>query len=147
MKSSELPVPSESAEQQRLFQWARMAQGRYPELRWLYHVPNEGKRTRTTGARLAAEGLKRGVPDLCLPVARQGCQGLYIELKAIRGGRLSPEQVEWLDALTRQGYMAACCKGWEEAADMIVGYLRADAPEAESRHDPTRGRQNIGDSE
>ena len=58
MKSSELPVPSESAEQQRLFQWARMAQGRYPELRWLYHVPNEGKRTRTTGARLAAEGLK-----------------------------------------------------------------------------------------
>ena len=57
MKSSELPVPSESAEQQRLFQWARMAQGRYPELRWLYHVPNEGKRTRTTGARLAAEGL------------------------------------------------------------------------------------------
>lgn len=43
MKSSELPVPSESAEQQRLFQWARMAQGRYPELRWLYHVPNEGQ--------------------------------------------------------------------------------------------------------
>ena len=42
MKSSELPVPSESAEQQRLFQWARMAQGRYPELRWLYHVPTEG---------------------------------------------------------------------------------------------------------
>ena len=124
-----------------------MAQGRYPELRWLYHVPNEGKRTRNTGARLAAEGLKRGVPDLCLPVARKGCHGLYIELKAIRGGRLSPEQVEWLDALTRQGYMAACCKGWEEAADMIVGYLRADAPEAESGHDPTRGRQNIGDSE
>lgn len=147
MKSSELPVPSESAEQQRLFQWARMAQGRYPELRWLYHVPNEGKRTRTTGARLAAEGLKRGVPDLCLPVARQGCHGLYIELKAIRGGRLSPEQVEWLDALTRQGYMAACCKGWEEAAEMIVGYLRADAPAAESGDDPTRGRQNIGDSE
>ena len=87
------------------------------------------------------------MPDLCLPVARQGCHGLYIELKAIRGGRLSPEQVEWLDALTRQGYMAACCKGWEEAAEMIVGYLRADAPAAESGHDPTRGRQNIGDSE
>ena len=81
------PVPSESVEQQRLFQWARMASGGRPELKMLYHIPNEGKRSRATGARLVAEGLKRGVPDICLPVARGGCHGLYIELKRERSGR------------------------------------------------------------
>lgn len=75
------PVPTESQEQQRLFQWARMESGRFPELELLYHIPNEGKRSRATGRRMVAEGLKKGVPDICLPVARGGSHGLYIELK------------------------------------------------------------------
>ena len=66
------PIPTESAEQQTLFQWARMQSGKYPELELLYHVPNEGKRSHKTGARMKAEGLKSGVPDICLPVARGG---------------------------------------------------------------------------
>lgn len=53
----------------------------HPELQLLYHVPNEGKRTWRTGARLKSEGLKPGVPDLCLPVARGKYHGLYVELK------------------------------------------------------------------
>jgi hypothetical protein len=46
------PVPTESVEQQRLFQWARMASGAHPELRLMYKIPNEGKRTRAGGGRM-----------------------------------------------------------------------------------------------
>jgi len=89
----------------------------------LYHIPNEGKRSRVTGARLVAEGLKRGVPDICLPVARGGCHGLYIELKRERSGRATPEQTEWMNALMRQGYAVSLCHGWERAARVIEEYL------------------------
>ena len=43
MKNVKLPEPTESVEQQRLFQWARLASGKWPELELLYHIPNEGK--------------------------------------------------------------------------------------------------------
>ena len=94
----------------------------------LYHIPNEGKRSRATGARLVAEGLKRGVPDICLPVARGGCHGLYIELKRERSGRPTAEQTEWMDALMRQGYAVSLCHGWERAAGVIEEYLEGGGP-------------------
>lgn len=72
---------------------------------------------------MRAEGLRRGVPDICLPVARGGYHGLYIELKRLHGGRVSPEQLEWIDALNQQGYCACVCKGWEAAAAEIGKYL------------------------
>lgn len=49
--------------------------------------------------------------------------GLYIELKRQRGGRTSDHQSEWLDALSAQGYKAALCYGWEQAAGTIIEYL------------------------
>lgn len=117
------PVPTESQEQQRLFQWARMEQGKYPELALLYHIPNEGKRSRTTGRRMVAEGLKKGVPDLCLPVARGGSHGLYIELKRTRDWKITQAQEEWMRDLMEQGYQVALCIGWEKAAEIIRDYL------------------------
>lgn len=121
-----MPCPSESVEQQRLFQWAAMQSGAMPELELLYHVPNEGKRSRATGARLKAEGMRPGVPDICLPVARGGKHGLYIELKKRKGGRLTPAQRQWLEKLKGQGYRAEACHGWEAAARVIKEYLRGD---------------------
>ena len=95
----------------------------YPELNLLYHVPNGGSRHKAEAGRLRAEGVKAGVPDLCLPVARGQYHGLYIELKRQRGGRTSDHQSEWLDALSAQGYKAALCYGWEQAAGTIIEYL------------------------
>lgn len=115
--------PTESEEQQALFRWAAYESGAHPELMLLYHIPNEGQRSRATGARLRAEGLKRGVPDLCLPVPRGKWHGLYIELKRLRGGRVSDEQQRWLDALNEQGYFAVVCRGWQQAAAEIQNYL------------------------
>lgn len=119
----ELPEPTESTEQQRLFQWARLASGKWPELELLYHIPNEGKRSRAAGARMKAEGLKKGVPDLCLPVSRGECHGLYIELKREKSGRATPEQTAWMEALLAQGYAVSLCHGWEAAAQVLKTYL------------------------
>ena len=58
--AKELPVPTESEEQQALFEWAERLCFRYPELALLYHIPNEGKRSKATGARLKKEGMKSG---------------------------------------------------------------------------------------
>ena len=58
----ELKRMSESEEQQALFRWAQFVAGRYPELKMMYHIPNEGKRSAACGARLKAEGLRPGGP-------------------------------------------------------------------------------------
>ncbi len=123
---SSLPAPTEAEEQTALFEWAELQSGRFPEVRLLYHVPNGGSRNKTEAARLRAQGVKAGVPDLCLPVARGGKHGLYIELKRQRGGRTSEEQEGWIKALRKQGFAAEVCKGWQEAAEMIVEYLRQE---------------------
>lgn len=70
MQKNKMPVPTEAQEQMTLFSWAAMQSGKYPELNLLYHVPNGGSRHKAEAGRLRAEGVKAGVPDLCLPVAR-----------------------------------------------------------------------------
>lgn len=117
------PVPSESAEQKTLFEWAKCMEGRWPELAMMYHIPNEGKRSQRMGARLKAEGLRTGVPDICLPVARGGNHGLYIELKRRKNSRVTPDQMKWISDLLAQGYAAAVCRGCDEAISLITDYL------------------------
>ena len=119
-----LPVPTEAQEQITLFSWAAVQA--IPELALLYHIPNGGSRHKAEAARLRAEGVRAGVPDLCLPVPRGGFHGLYIELKRLRGGRLSEQQRAWLDALGKQGDAVAVCKGWEDAAETILRYLEGE---------------------
>lgn len=103
--------------------WATLAAGTYPELRLMYHIPNEGKRSVVRGAQMKAEGLRKGVPDICLPVSRHGFHALYIELKRRKGGRLTEEQRGWIDALNRVGNRAVVCYGWDEARTEIEFYL------------------------
>ena len=117
---------SESVEQQTVMQWAAFSSGRYPELELLYHIPNEGKRSKAAAGRLKAEGLKKGVPDLCLPVARGEYHGLYIELKAL-DGKATREQVGWIGNLRQQGYYAEICAGSERAIRVIEDYLKQEA--------------------
>lgn len=121
--ADKLPAPLECEEQAALFEWATLASGRWPELALMYHIPNEGKRGAATGARLAREGLKKGMPDICLPVARGSCHALYIELKR-KGEKPSEAQREWLAALDAQGNFAKWCEGWEAAAELITRYMR-----------------------
>lgn len=100
----------EHREQAALFAWAAAAEERHPALALLFAVPNGGARSAVTGARLKAEGVKRGVPDIWLPVARGGYHGLVIEVKAGKG-RTTNEQRRWLAALTAEGWLALVCVG------------------------------------
>lgn len=117
---------SEHQEQVSLFKWAVFAAARWPELALLHAIPNGGHRSKVTAAMMKAEGVKRGVPDLCLPVVRGGWHGLYIELKA-QGGSASQDQRQWLAALQRQGYRAELCRGWEQARRVIEEYMTTSA--------------------
>lgn len=119
-------VPTEHDEQVTLFRWACMSAGMYPELRLMFHIPNEGHRSYVTGRRMRAEGLRKGVPDICLPVARRGHNALFIEMKRTRHSRTSDEQREWIDELNRAGNLAVICKGFEEARNTIIDYLTGE---------------------
>lgn len=120
-------VTTEEQEQIALFNWAAwMSKTKWPEIAMMYHVPNGGYRNKAEAGRFRAQGVKPGVPDIVLPVARSGYHGLYIELKRTEGGRVSEEQRAWMDRLTEQGYYTAVCRGWEEAKNVIEGYLQRD---------------------
>lgn len=117
------PVPTEAQEQTTLFKWAALMARKWPELRLLHHIPNGGSRNAIEAARLKAQGVKPGVPDIFLPCAKKGFYGLYIELKRQKGGRVSEEQKSMIDALRDEGYKVAVCKGWEEAKNVITEYM------------------------
>lgn len=140
--ASKATVPTEHMEQTALFSWARLQERAMPALRLLFAIPNgaalvgktarrpDGKTARFSleAIKLKAEGLKPGVPDVCLPVARGGHHGLYIEMKRRKGGVMSDEQNQWRDDLTSEGYLVARCNGWDEARDLLTSYLKDDSP-------------------
>lgn len=117
---------NEGAEQELLFSWAALNSGAHPELSKMHHIPNGGNRNSTEAAKLKRQGVLKGVPDIFLPCARGAYHGLYIELKA-KGGKVSPEQEEFLHGVLGEGYMAAVCYGATSAIELIRKYLRGDA--------------------
>ena len=112
----------ESNEQQALFVWAKLMQAQYPELSLLHAIGNGGKRNLIEAVRMKREGVKAGVSDIFLPVARGEFHGLYIELK-VKGGKTSHSQEWWIEETTKQGYLAVVCYGWVEASEVIKRYL------------------------
>ena len=96
-------LDDESGHQEALFSWAAYRTEIMPELQYMYHVPNGGKRDKATAAVLKRQGVKAGVPDIMLPAARAGYHGLYIELKAGEN-TTTKKQKEWLEYLRQQGY-------------------------------------------
>lgn len=71
---------------------------------------------------LKREGVKSGVPDLCLAVARGGYHGLYIEMKR-KGQTTSDNQKKWIAGLKVQGYEVSVAYSCEEAIEVIKSYL------------------------
>lgn len=115
--------PTEAEEQVKLFQWAKMSEGIRPQLKNLYAVPNGGRRDRIEAAHLKQQGVKPGVPDICLAYPSGVYHGLYIELK-VGKNKTSAFQDEWLRNLKAAGYMAVVCYGFEQAKETIERYLK-----------------------
>lgn len=113
-----------------LVRLARAHEYRYPELALLTAIPNGGHRNIVVATKLRAEGVRPGFPDLVLPVARGGFFGLFVELKRLRGGSVSPEQRQWHEQLESHGYCVRVCKGGDAAWDILRWYLTLPVTEA-----------------
>ena len=114
---------TEAQEQATLIQWAGMSAGKYPGLELLFHIANGGSRNLIEAHNLRLQGVKPGVPDLFLPIARGAWHGLFIEMKRQQKSRLSVDQKIWINRLRDQGYAAVVCYGFEDAKNMIVRYM------------------------
>lgn len=113
---------SEDTEQINVIQWAEWNTSRYPELRWLYHVPNGGSRNKTEAIKLKQMGVKAGVSDLCLPFPKGSYCGLFIEMKY--GNNVQQKsQKEFLSAMAGAGHFVATCYSAEDAIKIIEEYL------------------------
>lgn len=99
---------------------------RYPQVfELIYHVPNGGHRHKLVAVKLKQQGVKAGIPDLVLPMARGGFFGLYIEFKAtVEPAPVSPSQAACIRRLNEQGYLAVVCRGHFDAMEQIRAYLR-----------------------
>lgn len=113
----------EHAHQVALFAWRDRVLRQYPELAAMFAVPNGGMRSARTAARLKAEGVRAGVPDILVDVARGGYHGLRIELKRPGRHKVRPAQREWIELLREHGYRAEVVVGWDAARELIVEYL------------------------
>jgi VRR-NUC domain len=121
---------TEHAEQVAVFIWANdeILAGRYvAELASLFAIPNGGLRSKVTAGRLKAEGVKSGVSDLFLPVPRLWYHGLFIEMKPLKTGRATDEQVQFIALMKSRGYGATVCRGWIEATQVIQSYLQLES--------------------
>ena len=116
----------ESEEQTMIFKWAEYMSLKYPALRLMFHIPNGGARNLIEAANLKRQGVKPGVPDIFLPVARGGFNGLFIELKRTEGGRVSQAQADYIQKLRMQGYHAVVCKGYDSAVSVIQAYMEGE---------------------
>jgi len=99
-------IPSEHIEQREFVSAFRK---RHPDVR-IFAIPNGEARSRTTGARLKAEGVSAGVPDLFIPAWL-----VWIEMKRQRGGAVSPAQRDWHRYLESIGHTVIVARGQEDA--------------------------------
>jgi hypothetical protein len=117
----------EEIEQARVIKWSHKVEVRkaMPALRWLHHSPNGGKRDAMAGAQMKALGVKKGFPDLILPVVCGLANGLVIEMKSATGST-SPEQKEWLAHFEAQRWEIRIARSASEARSHLCLYLGID---------------------
>ncbi len=113
---------SEDTEQICLMDWASSAVCRFPELRWLYHIPNGGTRNMQEAVKLKRMGVKSGVSDIHLPFPHGKYHGLYIEMKYGRN-TATQEQVEFMCDMKEAGHFVAVYHDAQSAISLIEQYI------------------------
>jgi len=119
------PVPLEGNEAITLTEWVR-AQGLG---RWWVMVPNASKLAGNPGQRAAMvakmkrQGFYVGASDYFLAMPQRAYHGLWLELKRIKGGSVTPEQKQFHVEMASMGYAVAVCKGFDEARQAINDYF------------------------
>lgn len=124
-KVTTVPVRSEYAEQVSIFRLAQLHSRKWPELRFLNGSLNGVRLTIGQAVKSKNTGMKKGYPDIFLPIKRGNYSGLFVELKRVSGCRIEPEQRLWAAMLTSQGYRHIFAYGCDEAWAAIVKYLES----------------------
>lgn len=122
------PRVPETVIQQEIVKWFDVHAcdwGLEPEL--LMAFPLQGKRTKKSGGRLKAEGMRKGTLDMLLAVPRGDCCSLWIENKSSTG-KLSEAQKLMLKRLTNAGAVTVVCRSAAEAIAAITAYLNLSTP-------------------
>lgn len=123
-----LLAPREHSEQARVFDWAELFVVKWPELGLLHATPNQGRaggrKGVLWGVRMKREGLRAGVPDIHLPVARGPYIGFYGETKRTVRGTVSKAQKWWIERLTAEGHLCVVGKGAEPMIYALIDYLK-----------------------
>lgn len=114
-------IRSEDTEQINVMKWARWNVNKYPELKWLHHIPNGGSRNKREAVKLKQMGVKAGVSDICLPYPKGIYCGLYIEMK-FGNNRKTEEQKAFLQDMEKAGHFVATCYSAEDAIEVIEKY-------------------------
>ena len=123
MKLRRKPRQTEHAMQCAVIKACRYLEREHPEVKYLFSVPNGGHRHIAVAARLKAEGVRRGVPDLFLPLPIPGrSAGLWIEMKA-PGGTVTQNQDDYLRFLAEVGFTTEVCYSAQDAVDTIRSHL------------------------
>ncbi|UPT53343.1 VRR-NUC domain containing protein [Synechococcus phage Ssp-JY38] len=125
---------TEHSIQTAFFAWVAIV--KHAEARWLHAIPSGGERNAIVAGRMKAEGVRKGIWDVSLPVAKGGYHGLYIEFKRPehrnrKNGGLTDEQVEFGAHCHAQGYRMRVCYTWREAAATLCEYLGVPLTHAE----------------
>lgn len=108
--------PSESDEQEGFVIWFR---AKFPAV-LIYAIPNGGHRAISTAKRLKAEGVVSGIPDLHIPAWR-----LWVEMKRVKGGKLSAEQSAMIEHLESLGHKVIVGKGAQDASAQVMDWIRS----------------------
>ncbi len=117
------PKVSETHIQQEIVRWWKLHACEWNlEEELLMGFPLQGARTKRNGARLKAEGMRKGTPDMLLAVPRGDCCSLWIEMKSSTG-KLSESQKLMLKRLTAVGAATVVCRSAIEATSAITAYL------------------------
>lgn len=88
----------------------------------IFAIPNGGSRNKLEAANLKRQGVKAGVPDLFVPVAKKGYHGLFIEMKFGKN-KTTANQDKWLSLLENNGYCTFVCYGFDSAVKALDWYF------------------------
>lgn len=115
--------------------WCELNKKAYPCLGFIYAIPNAGQRHLIVGAKMKAEGLKKGMLDLCLPWPLEFDQvdeiplyfrcGLYIEMK-VKPNKLTPEQKDWIKYFLDVGFEVKVAWTADEAIRHLKKYVNSE---------------------
>lgn len=110
-------------EQCAVIEWADRQACKYPELELLTASLAGIRLTIGQAVKAKRGGMKKDMPDLHLPVARNGYHALFIELKEPKKGRVRPGQKAMMKRLNDEGNLALPAFGATQAIEIIRDYL------------------------